>query len=354
MTQPNGAPPGWYPDPLDRLRQRYWDGQRWTDYTHPAGASPPPFHGPGGRNGTRAVPWWQSWWAIVPGLLVCLPLGLIGLWKRPGLTNTVRWLMTGGVAALFVLTATLPNTPASQDATAPTNVQTSVSAPTPSPLPSADPTPTPGPVPTPTPSPVPTPTARPVRDSVPKVVGLSRAKARVAITRAGLKVGRIEKQPSGRPPGTVLRQSISPGSRVKPRSAVTLIVSKPLPRVPEVVGLSKSSAIQRIRSAGFKVEITTTTTTSGTDHAVLSQSPSGQTRTRPGTTVHLVISHLHVPVAPPAPKPPPHQHTCTTTSTGKCIQGGEFCPQADYGTTGYDANGTPYVCTGDRTHPHWE
>lgn len=27
------APFGWYPDPADSSRMRWWDGQRWTDRT---------------------------------------------------------------------------------------------------------------------------------------------------------------------------------------------------------------------------------------------------------------------------------------------------------------------------------
>jgi hypothetical protein len=50
----------------------------------------------------------------------------------------------------------------------------------------------------------------------------------------------------------------------------------------------------------------------------------------------------------------PAAHACTTTSSGSCIQGGEFCPQASYGQFGYDADGTRYECTGDSVHPHWE
>ncbi|MET0819378.1 MAG: hypothetical protein ABWY58_00310 [Aeromicrobium sp.] len=45
--------------------------------------------------------------------------------------------------------------------------------------------------------------------------------------------------------------------------------------------------------------------------------------------------------------------TCTKTSTGKCIKGGQFCPQAKYKKAGIDAKGRRYVCKGDRTHPHW-
>jgi hypothetical protein len=47
-------------------------------------------------------------------------------------------------------------------------------------------------------------------------------------------------------------------------------------------------------------------------------------------------------------------HACTRTSSGKCIRAGEFCPVADYGTTGYDGSGAKLLCTGTRSHPHWE
>lgn len=64
---------------------------------------------------------------------------------------------------------------------------------------------------------------------------------------------------------------------------------------------------------------------------------------------------LRIRVAAPAPKPVPvQQHSCTLTSSGSCIRGGEFCPQADYGQSGWDGSGRRYVCTGDATHPHWE
>lgn len=47
-------------------------------------------------------------------------------------------------------------------------------------------------------------------------------------------------------------------------------------------------------------------------------------------------------------------HACTTTSSGSCISGGQFCPQASYGLVGYDATGHRYVCSGDRSHPRWQ
>ena len=48
-----------------------------------------------------------------------------------------------------------------------------------------------------------------------------------------------------------------------------------------------------------------------------------------------------------------HHHPCTRTSSGTCIRGGEFCPQASYGHSGWDAHGRRYVCKGNHTHPHW-
>jgi len=47
-------------------------------------------------------------------------------------------------------------------------------------------------------------------------------------------------------------------------------------------------------------------------------------------------------------------HACTKTSSGSCIRAGEFCPVADYGKVGYDGAGKKLVCTGSKTHPHWE
>ena len=48
----------------------------------------------------------------------------------------------------------------------------------------------------------------------------------------------------------------------------------------------------------------------------------------------------------------PH-HGCTRTSSGSCIQGGQVCPQASYGHSGWDVRGRRYVCKGDHIHPHW-
>jgi hypothetical protein len=47
------------------------------------------------------------------------------------------------------------------------------------------------------------------------------------------------------------------------------------------------------------------------------------------------------------------KHACTRTSSGSCIRGGEFCPKAKKGKSGWDAKGRRYVCRGAGSHPHW-
>jgi hypothetical protein len=71
-------------------------------------------------------------------------------------------------------------------------------------------------------------------------------------------------------------------------------------------------------------------------------------------TVHTPVHHTsnNGPGAQPQPSTG-GTHACTRTSSGTCIQGGQFCPQASYGHAGYDANGHRYICRGDRVHPHW-
>ncbi|MCW2753912.1 MAG: serine/threonine protein kinase [Marmoricola sp.] len=330
MTESNRTPPGWYPDPNAAGYQRYWDGSAWTDQQHPItltmnapadAGSPAP--APTTSNG---LPWWQTWWAVILGLLLCFPFGLVGLWKRPGVTTKVRWWVTGATAALLVIafaTQSNASTPSNQNADVPPPV-------------SQSPT---------------TATISPALVVVPKLTGLSRTRARATLTALGMTVGQISKQASRRPAGTILSQSDAAGTQVQAGSAEDLVIASPLPHVPNVIGRTKTEATQRLRSAGFSVGITTRSVTQGPNGVVLTENPSGGTAAMPGTRVQIVVSVLK---APPPTQAPAVPQGCTTTSSGSCIRGGEFCPQADYGSVGYDANGTPYTCTGDQTHPHWE
>lgn len=78
MTETPLPSPGWYPDPSGSEVLRWWDGERWTDSTHPlpgGEAAPPPSGSlataPRHRHG-RAI-------ALVAGFLVILLVAVVVL-----------------------------------------------------------------------------------------------------------------------------------------------------------------------------------------------------------------------------------------------------------------------------------
>lgn len=315
MSTPTNPPAGWYPDPTNRGGQRYWDGSTWTQQTDPN--PPPPF----AAGASAAVPWWQTWWAVVPALVLRFPVGLVALWRRKGTSVQAKWIISAATALLVAIAL----------------VSTHGKATTPTKTPSAIAT---------------TPAVQLV--SVPVVAGEASIRARETLTAAHLVVGAITRKESASPVGTVLAEIPAAGAEAAPGSAVDLVIAEPLPRVPRVIGESTATAEARLKAAGFNFLVVRHTVSSGTNGIVISQSPTGGSRRSSGTRVRLVVTHVVAPAPAPAPPPPAPAPSCTTTSSGSCIRGGEFCPQADYGTIGIDAYGRQYTCTGDTTHPHWE
>lgn len=296
----------WYADPDDSGSLRYWDGQQWTIYTLPK----PDGWGTGAASTGR--PWWQSWWAIVPGLLLCLPLGLIGLWRRPGLSPWLRLGVT--LASLLLVVVALSDE--GSDPVATGEASAAENSGTPSPTPTAESPPT---------------ETEPPRSVVPRLTGLTRGKAEARLLKAELEVRDVRQVFSPRPPGTVLRQSKRAGVSVLSGTEVVLVVAKPYPQVPDVVGRSKAAATTRLRDAGFKVNVTTETRTSGKDGVVLRQRPAGSTRAKPHSSVTVVVSSVVRPAAPPPP--------------ANCTPGYSPClaPAYDYDCAGGSGDGPAYT-----------
>jgi hypothetical protein len=61
------TPAGWYPDPHDPSRDRYWDGERWTEQTRKR-------QGEGFAKAYRGLPAWAQWG--IPILAVLLIIGI--------------------------------------------------------------------------------------------------------------------------------------------------------------------------------------------------------------------------------------------------------------------------------------
>jgi hypothetical protein len=98
----NTTAPGWFPDQADSAQLRWWDGQAWTEHTHPVNpaavqrsdvASPSPAAvamQPAGASSASKKPWYLRWWAITAAVLVVLSVlgNLMSDEETPGAAAT--------------------------------------------------------------------------------------------------------------------------------------------------------------------------------------------------------------------------------------------------------------------------
>jgi resuscitation-promoting factor RpfB len=261
--------PGWYPDPDQPGRERLWDGQARTHHLRkPAGGSP-------------------------------------GMSPR-----TIALTVGSGVLGLLLIVGLVASGSDRDPA------QTALPAPASSPA--AQPTSAPS-----------TPTPKLAR--VPALKGLALTKAKRKLRAARLEIGDLDRRPSSKKNGTVLKQGVDKGTKLEPGSSVALVVAAPYPRVPSVVGRQEASAIRKLKNAGFKVNKTTQTRTSGKDGVVLSQSRSGGTRAKPRSVVRIVISNV--------------QRSPDDGGSSNCTPGYSPClpPAYDYDCRGGSGNGPKYT-----------
>ena len=84
---PSNTPaPGWFPDQTNSAQLRWWDGEAWTEHTHPRNpaeaersdvAPPGPAAAmgqPAGASAASKKPWYFRWWAITAAVLVALSI----------------------------------------------------------------------------------------------------------------------------------------------------------------------------------------------------------------------------------------------------------------------------------------
>ena len=304
----NQLPPGgWYPDQQNPSQLRYWDGVKWSEHTHSARPGVVT-SGAARTDRGRHVPWWQTWFAIIPGLFLFPPFGLFALWRRPVTPNVVKSLVTATAVILLAIAFVAPDDPEAPS----NNIAGSSPSKTPSPTQSSVP-------------------KAPTLARVPAVTGLDLAHARRALHNAGLHVGALDRQPSAKPAGTVLGQARAKGSELLPGSDVRLVVAVPFPRVPSVTNETRASAVRQLRRAGFRVDVRVETVTSGTTGVVLRQGPSGGVRARPNSVVTIVIANVVRPVV--------------STPPSNCTPGYQPClsPASDYDCAGGSGNGPAYA-----------
>lgn len=305
---------GWYTDPHDPRGLRFWDGSAWTAHTHPGPTQIVASARGSGSRGSQAsaVPWWQTWWIVVPALLLCFPLGLVGLWLRRDTAIAAKIIASIATVVLFVAVGVTGSGGEEEPTAAPGPATSAPSDAGSSDTPPSD-----------------IAEAEVEMAAVPPLEGLREARAVRALRAAGLEVGRITYKQSSTRPGTVLSQAVSTGTSVDLGKEIALVVAAPFPKVPSVVGKTAGAAEALLRGAGYVVERVYRTRTSGRSGEILGQFPRSGVRAREGSVITVTV--LRVVAAPPQPS--------------NCTPGYSPClpPASDYDCAGGSGNGPEYA-----------
>lgn len=129
--------------------------------------------------------------------------------------------------------------------------------------------------------------------NVPSVVGLSPSEAEAVLQEADLELGDTTESSSTQvAKGKILSQSPAAGEKTARGGSVSIVVSKgpESANVPNVVGLSQSTATQRLEEAGFQVQVQTQSSSTATEGAVLEQNPAAGQSTPKGSTVTITVA----------------------------------------------------------------
>jgi serine/threonine-protein kinase len=130
------------------------------------------------------------------------------------------------------------------------------------------------------------------RYAMPPVLGTAEAEARAMLTEGGLAVGDVTRRYSEKvDEGLVVTASYEEGARLRPDTAVDLVVSRgqrPI-RVPEVVGRSLRSARAALIDRGLRLSVSRTFDDAVPRGEVIGQEPADGTLFR-GDEVALVVS----------------------------------------------------------------
>jgi eukaryotic-like serine/threonine-protein kinase len=144
----------------------------------------------------------------------------------------------------------------------------------------------------------------PAEVDVPSVIGLTFDQASAALQAQGFGVKRTDVE-SDQAKGLVVDQS--PSGQAQKGSTISLSVSKgpKTSSVPDVTSQDEASARSTLEQSGFVVQVRDQDVTDpGLEGIVLSQSPTGSTQAKQGSTVTIVVGRLVAPGPPPSPPVP--------------------------------------------------
>jgi serine/threonine-protein kinase len=151
---------------------------------------------------------------------------------------------------------------------------------------------------------------------VPFVVGATQDEARDQLRAAKLDP-RFKSVESDEPQGQVLSTDPEAGQPVRQGSVVNVTISKGPKEVPNVVGMNRSDAIQKILDAGFKFDIRADQGSTEPRGTVTDQLPPGGEPHDQGTVVTLFVSVYEPPPPPPTTPTPTPTELPTPTEPGE-------------------------------------
>ena len=156
----------------------------------------------------------------------------------------------------------------------------------------------------------------PAKKTVPGVVGEQELTAENDLQNAGFKVATPKTDPtSTKPQGTVISQSPAGGASAPAGSTVSIVVSGGGVSVPDVVGDTVQTAVQKLTAANLTYKIITVPANPGTAPGiVVGESPSAGNTVAPQTQVTLSVAQQSTSPPPPTTPPPTTPPPPTTTS----------------------------------------
>ncbi|MHC1755323.1 MAG: PASTA domain-containing protein [Methanosarcina sp.] len=125
---------------------------------------------------------------------------------------------------------------------------------------------------------------------VPDFAGLGLETAKTLIEKSRLRLEGVKEKPSDSTPGTVLAQSLTPGSETEVNSAIVLTVSVKVFKVPNLLGLELESAKQVIEKSGLQLGGVREQLSRGNPGIVLAQNPKPGLEVEANSKVDLIVS----------------------------------------------------------------
>ncbi|AKB71773.1 hypothetical protein MSMAC_1883 [Methanosarcina mazei C16] len=125
---------------------------------------------------------------------------------------------------------------------------------------------------------------------VPDFTGLALEAAKILLEKSRLRLEGVKEKPSDSTPGTVLAQSLAPGTEARVDSAIVLTISTQAFKVPNLLGLELDSAKKVIEKSGLIPGGIKKQPSSGKPGIVLTQSPRPGFEVEANSKVDLTVS----------------------------------------------------------------